>query len=383
MDTLSDELLLTISSDLDVWCLLLMRMVCERFNSFYSSGVGLNVIRKKVCCLTRFDVSSMGVRWLIRLLKIHNNKKCVGFTDKFNVVLNEDGTVTGDKYVNKARLNDITAISCGDHHTSVLTGDTKKVFQFQSSSMRAITVPEDIVRIDSAPHCIFMITSLECGGSVYVRGYGDKGQLGLGNQFYSSTEVARIPHLKNIIQISSLIRHTLALTHEGMVYSFGGDGYHGELGPREHTDTLFPSLITGLNNIVQVAAGGIHSLVLTVDGKVYGFGYNMEGQLGMGELDYCDKPTLIHGLDHVVQIAAGIHHSLALTIEGLVYFFGHDSIGFFSTEEGYFLTPTLVPGVNNAVNISSVGFRSAIVMGNGEVKIFRADDDFESDSEED
>jgi alpha-tubulin suppressor-like RCC1 family protein len=103
----------------------------------------------------------------------------------------------------------------------------------------------------------------------------------------------------------------------------------------------------------------------------------------MGELDHCSTPTLIHGLDHVVQIAAGHDYSLALTVEGLVYFFGHDSIGFFSIEEGYFLTPTLIPSVSGAVKISSVGFRSAIIMGDGEVKIFRADSDFESDGEED
>ena len=71
-----------------------------------------------------------------------------------------------------------------------------------------------------------------------------------------------------------------------------------------------------------VAAGAMHSLVLTESGEVYAWGDNDDGQLGLGDREERLTPTKVEGLPKVKAIAAGGVHSLALTESGEVYAWG-------------------------------------------------------------
>ena len=71
-----------------------------------------------------------------------------------------------------------------------------------------------------------------------------------------------------------------------------------------------------------VAAGEVHSLVLTESGEVYAWGNNVSGKLGLGDTEARLTPTKVEGLPKVKAIAAGIEHSLALTESGEVYAWG-------------------------------------------------------------
>jgi alpha-tubulin suppressor-like RCC1 family protein len=90
------------------------------------------------------------------------------------------------------------------------------------------------------------------------------------------------------------------------------------------TFCLLPS---GTPDIVQVCAGGMHSAVLTVDGRVLTFGQNDDGALGRhiteddlhlaGEVQF---PPGAHG--RIIQVDAGDNFTLFLTMEGKVYICG-------------------------------------------------------------
>jgi regulator of chromosome condensation len=64
--------------------------------------------------------------------------------------------------------------------------------------------------------------------------------------------------------------------------------------------------------IIDICAGGKHSMVLTGNGGLYTFGFGDQGQLGLRNTDNAKKPTLVADFDNVrVQgISAGSHHSL-------------------------------------------------------------------------
>ena len=62
--------------------------------------------------------------------------------------------------------------------------------------------------------------------------------------------------------------HSLALTAEGRVVGWGRNDYG---------QTTIPS---GLSNVVAIAAGGLHSLALTAEGRVVGWGNNGFGPNG-------------------------------------------------------------------------------------------------------
>lgn len=91
--------------------------------------------------------------------------------------------------------------------------------------------------------------------------------------------------------------HVLALSSKGVVFSWGL-GRDGQLGVPlsgggEHRSTpaAIPQLLFEDWPVVQVSAGGFHSLVRTASGVVWAFGANSKGQV-------C-QPTPLHvqGLD--------------------------------------------------------------------------------------
>ncbi|MDR1426980.1 MAG: Ig-like domain repeat protein [Bifidobacteriaceae bacterium] len=177
------------------------------------------------------------------------------------------------------------------------------------------------------------------GGKVYGFGENASGQLGLGSveQESTPTRVTSWPNLGSdkIVQIEAGGRHTLALTSGGKVYVFGSNGY-GQLGQGSTEDITSPALLQlpnlGNDRVTQIAAGGAHSLFLTSAGKVYAFGDNQYGQLGIGSTVRPASPTLVPALsnlssDKVVQISAGVNHTLALTGAGKIYAFGYGGSG--------------------------------------------------------
>ena len=80
-----------------------------------------------------------------------------------------------------------------------------------------------------------------------------------------------------------------------------------------------PVTVSNVSNAIAVAAGGQHSLALLSDGTVCAWGYNLYGQLGDGTTTY-DRTTAVavSGLANVVEISAGGDHSLALLSDGTV-----------------------------------------------------------------
>ncbi|WMV42535.1 hypothetical protein MTR67_035920 [Solanum verrucosum] len=83
-----------------------------------------------------------------------------------------------------------------------------------------------------------------------------------------------------IIALAAGEAHTLALTANGDVYSWGR-GTFGRLGTASETDHLFPARINFDSDgdkrvkIVAIAAGAYHSLAVSDDGSVWGWGYNV------------------------------------------------------------------------------------------------------------
>jgi alpha-tubulin suppressor-like RCC1 family protein len=83
---------------------------------------------------------------------------------------------------------------------------------------------------------------------------------------------------------------------------------------------FLPTLVTAMAGVRvrSVAAGKSHSLALTWEGRVYSWGGNENGQLGHGIFDYEARffPTLVEGLEGVRGIAAAFDRSFAVTQSG-------------------------------------------------------------------
>ena len=123
----------------------------------------------------------------------------------------------------------------------------------------------------------------------------------------------------------------LVVTEEGKVYGWGKNTY-GHLGLNNTTDQTIPQLITttiGTLTINKVTQGRNHSLFLDSDGKIYSCGRNASGELGLGNTDNKTTPQHITFLNNIriTDIVAGYSTSLALTNKGKVYAWGYNANG--------------------------------------------------------
>ena len=157
---------------------------------------------------------------------------------------------------------------------------------------------------------------------------------------------------------------TLGLTIDGEIYAWGAANFLSlgiesdkVMSIQQSGNVLTPTLVSSNHRFSKIAAGGLHGLGLTVDGDLYAWGNNINGQLGVGDAIDRDVPTLVLGGHNFVQIVAGARHSLALTSCGDLYAWGiGGSIGDGSTENRY--VPTLVSGNHEFVQISAGGTHS-------------------------
>eukprot|EP00475_Leptophrys_vorax_P020711 TRINITY_DN2840_c0_g1_i3.p1 TRINITY_DN2840_c0_g1~~TRINITY_DN2840_c0_g1_i3.p1 ORF type:complete len:282 (-),score=83.25 TRINITY_DN2840_c0_g1_i3:27-872(-) len=170
-------------------------------------------------------------------------------------------------------------------------------------------------------------------GKLYTWGRSTHGQLGSDNRKKDFGVPKQVISLDQefIVSVSCGENHTLALTKDGQVYSFGyGKTY--ALGLNAKQDQNIPKLITfnPAAEIKQAVAGNGFSLFLDSEGRVYSCGSSEYGRLGHGRGDLYEKvPRLIRGLAgvKVVQIAVGEYHAAALSSDGKVFTWGYGKDG--------------------------------------------------------
>lgn len=85
-----------------------------------------------------------------------------------------------------------------------------------------------------------------------------------------------------IAGVSCGAKHTLAVSHEGVVLAWG-DGEFGRLG-NGRSSAPYPEIVEELASVPcqQVAAGESFSMALTREGRVFVWGRNDQSQLGLG-----------------------------------------------------------------------------------------------------
>lgn len=123
---------------------------------------------------------------------------------------------------------------------------------------------------------------------LYTWGDGAYGKLGHGNfcNEYQPLHVVELTMCR-ITSISCGVFHTHCISQTGKLYSFGG-GAQGKLGLDivVDGDSLLPKKIITLDeiNIVEAVAAPYHSVALADDGKLFTWGSNREGRLGIGSV---------------------------------------------------------------------------------------------------
>ncbi|XP_030207023.1 probable E3 ubiquitin-protein ligase HERC3 isoform X1 [Gadus morhua] len=183
-------------------------------------------------------------------------------------------------------------------------------------------------------------TSVKCK-HVVASSSGDSSLLLLsrdGSVLYVELSASAIPRsLKNvikkrIIQVACGDQHSIILTEDGQALSWGSNT-RGQLGLTLQETSVVPSPtpVAALSGVplVQVTAGGAHTLALSVSGTVFGWGQNDAGQLGLGDMTDRSTPVTVERLNlkKTVTISCGERHTAVLTKGGVVLTFGSGGCG--------------------------------------------------------
>ncbi|MCO5604607.1 hypothetical protein L7F22_058776 [Adiantum nelumboides] len=120
-------------------------------------------------------------------------------------------------------------------------------------------------------------------GEVWAWGNNEYGQLGTGDTQPRALPVA----VKGLVglemaDIAAGGWHSMALTPNGEVYAWGR-GEHGRLGfCEDKSSKMVPQKIEQLSGetIIQVSCGGTHTVALTAEGRMFSFGRADHGRLG-------------------------------------------------------------------------------------------------------
>lgn len=177
--------------------------------------------------------------------------------------------------------------------------------------------------------------AVKSDGTVWTWGYNANGQLGNGTTLNSNTPVqVTVPNgnastpLSSVIAVAAGDSESMALKSDGTVWVWGYNG-NGQLGigTTSATPVTSPVQVSGISGVIAIAAGNANSLVLKSDGTVWGWGYNLDGRLGTGTTAGSTTPVQASGLSSVIAIATGDGVSLALKSDGSVWAWGSGPLG--------------------------------------------------------
>ncbi|XP_030046534.1 probable E3 ubiquitin-protein ligase HERC6 isoform X2 [Microcaecilia unicolor] len=228
-------------------------------------------------------------------------------------------------------LDDGTVTSCGHNQRGQL-GRRNQASGARTGQIQALEA-QSIVHVSCGKEHSLAVCSR---GHIFAWGAGSEGQLGIGQFKEQSLIPKRIDGIFNVkvIQVTCGHYHSIALLKDGRVFSWGQNN-HGQLGLGKGINSqASPQRVTSLEGIplAQVAAGGAHSFALSLSGAVFGWGRNIAGQLGfnhVGQKAGQFKPYSVAALQNLgaIYISCGDEHTAVLTRDGSVFTFGDNAYG--------------------------------------------------------
>jgi len=280
-------------------------------------------------------------------------------------------------------LSDVVAVSAGGNHNCAITsvgavkcwgqnsygqlGDGVGEYGLNSN------VPVDVIGLGSDVVAVSLGRSHSCAittlGAVKCWGYNGAGQLGDGTRTNSNITVDVVgvggAHL-----ISAGDGHTCAATAGAGVLCWG-DNDQGALGNATTISSNLPVAVTGLTEpIISLATGYAHSCAVTDAGLVKCWGYNSQGELGIGSTTDSAVPVQIASLSDIALISAGNQFTCALNSAGFTACWGNNTYSQLGNDAIWFSAEPTSANVQegSAETISTGGYNTCALKADGSVQ---------------
>jgi alpha-tubulin suppressor-like RCC1 family protein/PKD repeat protein len=208
-------------------------------------------------------------------------------------------------------ITGITDIAAGFGHSVMLDGNgdvwacgwsNQGQVGYNSTNNSLVPVQMNISDVLSVSAGYWHSLMLKSDGTVWATGSNNLGQLGHPQSTPYSFVPVQVPGLSNIIAISAGSYYSLFLDGDGNVFVCGSNA-HGQLGLGNTTTTYGVTLLPGLPFTTELEAGNEHSFFKASNGDIWACGFSNVGQNGLGVTSLV--PALVSGLTDVIAIAAG------------------------------------------------------------------------------
>ncbi|WP_460585997.1 RCC1 domain-containing protein [Hymenobacter arcticus] len=168
-------------------------------------------------------------------------------------------------------------------------------------------------------------------GTLWAWGSNTYGQLGyVTASTYGQTSPTQVGTATTWKSVSVGTNHTLAVRTDGTLWSWGNNRY-GQLG----TGTTLPAgdvqatpvQVGTATTWASVQASSESSLALRTDGTLWSWGYNLNGQLGLGTTTDQYQPTQVGTATTWKSMSVGTNHALAIRTDGTLWTWGSNTYG--------------------------------------------------------
>lgn len=243
-------------------------------------------------------------------------------------------------------MSDVAAVSCGGAYTAAIRtdgtlwvwGDNYIYDQLglgtQNDTGEDVRVPTQVIGDVTAVSCGQHHTAaIKTDGTLWTWGRNTEGQLGLGYRDYRGDH-APAPVMENVAAVCCGPDCTAAIQSDGSLWVWGnitipgaceGDAA-GDYGVKLQTA---PRKI--LEDVAAVSCGGGYIAALKTDGTLWTGGARMSGQTGTGAYGVLGSDPLSQVLDEVEAVHCAHGHTVARRKDGSLWAWGtnyHGELGF-------------------------------------------------------
>ena len=249
-------------------------------------------------------------------------------------------------------------IDSSDHNSPVKIAGLSNIVAISRSNNHALLLKDD--------------------GTLLAFGDNSKGQLGDGTTEHKDSPVA-INGLSNIVQISASAA-SYAIDEDGRLWAWGSNN-NGQLanGVKDSDAHPLPTQIAIDEPVISVASGKGHAIALTESGKIYGWGLNFSSQVGMRPKDTSTaeevwdadilSPKLLPWFDDTIAIWAKGNQSFVKRSGGKVYPWGQNMMGTLGIEADDNVTQPSSPilELNNVADLGNGPLHTLAIRHDGKV----------------
>lgn len=226
-------------------------------------------------------------------------------------------------------MDDVAAVSCGSGFAQAVKTDgslwgwgTDTVVGLGNGADRGSSTPIKIMDDVAAVSCGTQFGAIiKADGSLWMWGRNGDGQLGTGD---TAGTLEPVKVMENVDAVSCGGTYgnnfTAALQTDGSLWMWGfNEG--GQLGIGTRTSSVRPVKV--MEDVVSVSCGELHTVAVKKDGTVWAWGGNLYGQLGTGDQENYDTPVQV--MEDVVSAACGADFTLAVRADSTVWAWGSNT----------------------------------------------------------